>query len=106
MIICCSKKLSALLIGITLKDNADFYCFNCLHSFRTKHKLQSRIKVCESKDFSILSRFNQNKESDEASVIVYADLQCLIENIDGCKNNSSMTKVAEHISSGFSMSTI
>ena len=36
--------------------------------------------------------------------IIYADLECLIEKIDGCKNNpenSSTTKVSEHIPSGF-----
>ena len=34
------KKLSALLRGITSKSNGDFYCLNCLHSFRTKNKLE------------------------------------------------------------------
>ena len=32
------KTLSALLRGITWL-NGDFYCFNCLHSFRAKNKL-------------------------------------------------------------------
>ena len=47
--------------------------------------------------------------SDKASFIIYADLECLTEKIDGCKINpvnSSATKVGEHISSSFSMSTI
>ena len=30
------KKLSALLRGITSKNNSDFCCLNCLHPFRTK----------------------------------------------------------------------
>ena len=30
------KKLSALLRGITSTNNGNFYCLNCLHSFRTK----------------------------------------------------------------------
>ena len=41
--------------------------------------------------------------------IIYADLECIIEKINECKNNLenvSTTKVSEHISSGFSMSTI
>ena len=45
------KILSAFLREITSKNNGDFYCFNCLHSFRTKHKLESHRKVCEHKDF-------------------------------------------------------
>ena len=41
--------------------------------------------------------------------IIYADLECLFKKIDRCNNNLedlSTTKVGEHISSGFSMSTI
>ena len=41
--------------------------------------------------------------------IIYADLECITKKIDGCKNNpenSSATKVSEHIPSGLSMSTI
>ena len=49
------KKLSALLRGATSKNNGkndgDFYCSNCLHSFRTKNKLTSHKKMCENKDF-------------------------------------------------------
>ena len=53
--------------------------------------------------------FIQYKKIDEAPFIIYPDLGCLIEKIDGCKNNpenSSTTKLSEHIPSGFSMSTI
>ena len=56
-----------------------------------------------------ISESNQYQKSDKALFIIYADLECLIEKIDGCKNNpenSSTTKVSEHIPSGFSMSTI
>ena len=41
--------------------------------------------------------------------IIYADLECLFKKIDRCNNNLedlSTAKVGEHISSGFSMSTI
>ena len=60
-----------------------------------------------SEDTKILE-FNQKKKSDKTPFIIYADLGCIIEKIDGCKNNpenSSTTKVSEHIPSGFSMST-
>ena len=52
--------------------------------------------------------FNQHKKSDKAPFSNYADLECLIEKIDGCKNNpenSSTRKVGKHILSGFSMPT-
>ena len=60
-----------------------------------------------SEDTKILE-FNQSQKSDKAPFIIYADLQCLIEKNDGCKNNpenSFTTKVGEHIPSGFSMLT-
>ena len=61
-----------------------------------------------SEDTEILE-FNQYQKSDKASLIVYPDLECIIENIDGCKNNtknSTATKASEHIPSRFSISTI
>ena len=54
-------------------------------------------------------QFNQYQKSDKVPFIIYADLECMIERTDGCKNNpenSSTTKVSKHIPSGFSMSTI
>ena len=90
------KKLSALLRGITSKNNADFYCLNSFHSFRTKKKLESHTRVCENKDFCnvIMSseetkilEFNQCKKSDKAPFIIYADLEWIIEKTDRCKNN-------------------
>ena len=61
-----------------------------------------------SEDTKILE-FNQYQKFDKAPFIIYADLECIIEKIDGCKNNpenSFATKVSKHIPSGFSMSTI
>ena len=49
------------------------------------------------------------QKSDKAPFIIHADLQCMIEKIDGCKNNtehSYTTKVSKHIPLGFSTSTI
>ena len=61
-----------------------------------------------SEDTKMLE-FNQYQKSDKARFIIYADLEFIIENIDGCKinhENSSTTKVSKHIPLGFSMSVI
>ena len=61
-----------------------------------------------SEDTKILE-FNKYKKSDKTSFIIYADIECIMEKTDGCKNNlenSSTTKVSEHIPLGFSMSAI
>ena len=63
MTLSCSQKLSALLRGITSKHNGDFYCLNCLHSFRTKNKLESHKEAC--KIFcSIIMPSGENKISE------------------------------------------
>ena len=49
--------------------------------------------------------FNQYQKSYKAPFIIYADLECIIENIDGCKNNPE-NAFSEHVPSDFSMSTI
>ena len=112
------KKLSALLKGIRSKHHGDFYCLNYFHSFAKENKRESNEKVCENKDFcniimpsedTKILEFNQYQKLDKAPSITYADLEYLIEKIDGCENspdNLFITKVIEHIPLGFPMSTI
>ena len=107
MALSCSKKLSVLSRRIPSKHHGNFYCLNCLHSLATGNKRESQENVFEKKkdfcntvmpseDTKILE-FNQYQKSDEASFIIYSDHECIIETIDGCKNNpenSSTTKVS------------
>ena len=78
------------------KKQCDFVFLNCLHSFRTKNKFEPHKRVCENKDFCNVIipsedtkrlKFNPCQKSDKAPFIIYADLECIIERIDGCKNN-------------------
>ena len=75
------------------------------------------MKVCENKTFCLnnafkytkILEFDQYEKSYTTRFIIYADLEFLIENIDGCKNNpknSLTTKVSKHITSGSSMPMI
>ena len=91
---------------------------NYLHSFRTEYKLKLPKKVCENKYFynivisseeTKILEFNQYQNSDKVPFLIYAYRDCLIEKIDGYKNNpenSATTKLGKHIPSGFSVSTI
>ena len=45
------KNLSRLLRGITSNHKEDFYCLNCLHSYRTENKLEAHKKICENHDY-------------------------------------------------------
>ena len=56
-----------------------------------------------------ISVFNQYQKSDKVLLIIYGDLECIIEKINGCKNNpesSSTSKICKHIPLDFSMSAI
>ena len=93
---------------------------NCLYSFRTLNELKSHEKVCKSKDFcgilipsekDNILEFNQDKKLDTVPYIIYADIEFLIKKKkkNGSANNpekSSVSKLGEHISCGYSMLTI
>ena len=52
--------------------------------------------------------FNQYLKSNKISCIIYADIESLIKKINGCANNpenSSTTKISQHIPWGYSMLT-
>ena len=78
------KKLSVLLRGITSKHNGDFYCLNCLHSFRIKKNLESHKTLRKKKDFcrivmpsedTQIIEFNQYQKSDKTpSFMLYRSL--------------------------------
>ena len=46
------KAISRLLEGISSKSHGDFYCFVCLHSFRSETTLKNHIDVCKDKKFA------------------------------------------------------
>ena len=80
-------------------------------SLNCTKKVYENINFCNvtmpSEDTKLLE-FNKNQESDKALFGIYDVLESIMEKIEGCKNNplnSSTTKVSEHISSGFSIST-
>ena len=79
------EKLSALLRRITSKHHGGFYGLNCLHSFSTEKNLNC-IKVYEKIKilYCNLSFF-----------VIYADLEWIIEKIDGCKSNPENSSTTE-----------
>ena len=45
------KKLSGLFSKIASKRDGEFYCLNCLHSFRAESKLKEHENVCKNHDY-------------------------------------------------------
>ena len=52
MVLSSNKEISALLRGITSKNNSNCYILSCRHWFRTKNKLEFCKKVCKNKKFN------------------------------------------------------
>ena len=111
------KNLSGLLRGITSNHNADFYCLNCFCAYSTKNKLEKHKKICENHDYchvemptkdNNIIKYNRGEKSIKMPFTIYADLECLLEKIDTCKNDpnkSYTTKINKHIPSGYSIFT-
>ena len=111
------KSLSELFTGVTSNHKEDFYCLNCFHSYRTKNRLDAHKKLCENYEYCHIEmptknnniiKYNQGEKSLELPFIIYADLECLLEKIDTCYNNSeksSTTKINRHTPSGYSIFT-
>ena len=90
------KSVSRLLRGITSNHVGDFYCLNCLHSYITEGKLKKHEKICKDHDFchvkmanekNKILKYNPGEKSLKAPFVVYADLECLLEKTDACRNN-------------------
>ena len=46
-----TKSLPKLFRGITSNHDGDFYCLNCLHSFRTDNALKKHERLCDNNDY-------------------------------------------------------
>ena len=45
------RRFSRLFRGITANHHMDFYCLNCLHSFRTDNALKRHERLCDNNDY-------------------------------------------------------
>ena len=106
------KSLFALFRGVTSKHD----CLNCFCSYRTEHKLKKHKKVCENHDYCCVEmpekdkmlKYNHREKYMKVPLIIYADLESLLEKMNTCHNNpekSSITKITKHTPSGYSLFT-
>ena len=85
------KSLSRLLRGVTSTNNGDFYCRNCLGSFRTKNACEDHFEACKDHDFcyvkmpeegSIL-KYQEGSKSIRVPFVIYADTESILRPIQG-----------------------
>ena len=81
------KTLSRLFSGITSNHDGDFYCLNCLYSFRAENALKKHEKLCDNNDyrhveiptqFNKTIKYNYGEKSLKTPFVIYADLECLL----------------------------
>ena len=65
MALSCIKSISMLLRGITSNNHGDFYCLNCLHSYKTKQKLKKHEKVCNNHNYCYVKMSNEFQKNIE-----------------------------------------
>ena len=83
-----NEKALSIIKRNNIKNNGDINYLNSLHSLRTKNKLESHKKICENKNFcNVVMSYVDTKILEFNQFVSYAGLECLMENIDGCKNN-------------------
>ena len=91
---------------MTSNHKEDFYCLNCLHSFKTENKLKNHkslntmiiyAKIMVIATYKCLKKvimyYNATKKTP---FIIYAVMKSLLENMSTCHNNpkkSSTTKI-------------
>ena len=61
------KSISKLLEGISSKSHGDFYCYECLHSFRTEIALKNHVDLRKNNKFAKIELPNEKKSSKSIS---------------------------------------
>ena len=110
--------MSRLFRGITANHHGDFYCLNCLHSFRRDNTLKRHERLRNNNDYCHVEmptqgnktlKYNNGEKSLKAPFIICVDLECLLIKKPSCKNNPNEfyteTK-AMHEPCGYALSLI
>ena len=57
------RSLSRLFKRITANHRGDFYCLNCLYSFRTGNALKRHERLCDNNDFCHVEMPTENNKT-------------------------------------------
>ena len=113
-----AKSLSRLFRGITSNLDGDFYCLNCLHSFRTENTLKKHEELCENNDYCCVDmstklnkilEYSHGEKSLKTPFVIYIDLECLLLKQQPCQNNpneSYIERKAIHQPCGYSIDLV
>ena len=72
------------------------FTLNCFQSYTTENKLKNHKKVCENHEYCYVEmpeennkilKYNQGLKSMKVPFIIYAYLECLLQEMNTCHNN-------------------
>ena len=87
--------------GISSSNHGGFYCYGCLHSFRTKTTLQNHFELCEYNDFCSLEvpkegqnviTYKPGSRSLKINSVIYANFEYILMPCSECDKENVTTK--------------
>ena len=90
------KNMKRLIRGVTSNHHGDFFCRNCMHSYRTENALKKHERLCTNHDYceiimpkpsKNILEFNSNDKSLHMPHTIYADLEVILKKIQSCQPN-------------------
>ena len=110
------KSISRLMEGISSNSHYDFYCYGCLHSFRTEIALKNHVDLCKNNKFAKIELPNEEnkfKKSNPAgkslkmNTVIHADFESiLVHNNTYSKENASDGVIDKDIACGYSINVV
>ena len=110
------KSISRLLEGISSKSHGDFYCYGCLHSFRTEIALKNHVDLCKNNKFAKIElpdrekkfkKYKPGVKSLKMNTVIYADFESILAPYNTCeKQNETNKSINKHIACGYSINVV
>ena len=105
-----------MLEGISSKSHGDFYCYGCLHSFRTEIALKNHVDLCKNNKFAKIELPNEEKKfkkyklsvkSLKMNTVIYADFESILPHYNTCeKQNETNKSINNHVACGYSINVV
>ena len=98
--------MSVLLRRITSRYVGDFYCLSCFHLYSTEKKLKKHEKVRNGHDYCHIEmpnennkilKYNHGEKPMKSLFIIYADWECLPEDLSPYHDNPDLKRLLEKI---------
>ena len=110
------KSISRLLEDISSKSHDDFYCFGCLHSFRSESALKNHVDLCKNNKFakielpnseSNFKKYKPGAKSLKMNTVIYADFESILVPCSTCdKENETNKIINKHVPCGYSINVV